>query len=376
MPAQQLRKLTKNQVKISASLFLVLVLMLPPVVNIFIANTNAAALSSARVKINNSQSAETNVTYSFNFTTPATTNIGRWVIQFCDSASGTCTAPTGMSTTGATRTSDNFAGTGRTDTFNVDGTLDTDITTPASQATQTIAVEYTGITNPSTANSTNYARITTYQTDDSTVLDTATVAFAVLDTDSIAVSATVDPNFSFAVAGVASGGNFNGGTGNINVTSTATTIPFSTLADGTPKIAAHDITITTNAGSGYTVTASHSGAASSAPLNSGSNNIDAFSGTNATPTTWSAPAGSAANTNTGYFGYSTEDATLCTGTANRFTDGGAKWAGSSTVGAEVACATTGVSSQTTRIGWEAEINEIQPAGSYTGTVILVATPTY
>lgn len=376
MSAQHLRKLTKNQVKISTSLFLVLILMLPPVVNIFIANSNAAALTSAKVAINNSQSAETNVTYSFTFSAPATTNIGRWVIQFCDTASGACTKPTGMVSTGATRVSDNFAGTGRTDTFNVDGTLDTNITTPASQTTQTIAVDYSGITNPSTANSTNYARITTYLTDDSTVLDTATVAFAVLDTDSIAVSATVDPNFSFAVAGVASGGNFNGGTGNINVTSTATTIPFSTLADGTPKIAAHDITITTNAGSGYTVTASHSGAASSAPLNSGSNNIDAFSGTNASPTTWSAPAGSAANTNTGYFGYSTEDATLCTGTANRFTSGGAKWAGSSTVGAEVACATTGVSSQTTRIGWEAEINEIQPAGSYTGTVILVATPTY
>jgi hypothetical protein len=378
MSAQQVKRITKTQIKISTSLFLVLVLMLPPVVNIFIANTSAAALTNAKVMINNSQAGASSVTYSFRFTTPATTSIGRLKVEFCQesTSTGTCTLPTSMVTTGAEIATDNIAGTGRSNTFTGNGTLDTNITTPAAQSTQAVAIDYTGITNPSTINTTSYARITTYQSDDTTELDTAVVAFAVLNTGSVAVTATVDPNFTFTVAGVTSGGNFNGGTGNVNVTTTANTIPFGTLASGTPKIAAHDVTITTNAGSGYTVTASHSGTAAAAPLNSGSNNIDTFTGTNGTPTTWSAPGGSTANTNTGFFGYSSEDSTLCTGTAARFTTGGAKWAGSSITGEEVICSTTGVSSQTTRLGWQAEVNAIQPAGAYTGTVILVATPTY
>lgn len=379
MTARSLPRITKQHLKIASSLLLVVALMMPPLVNVIIAKASAGTFTNARVAINNSQAAATPVTYSFRFSAPATTNIGRWVIQFCNAASGTCTTPTGMTTTSATRVSDNFAGTGRSDTFTGNGTLDTNITTPSSQTNQAINVDYSGITNPSTVNTTSYARITTYLTDDTTVLDTVTVAFAVLDTTSIAVSASVDPNFSFSVAGVASGGNFNGGSGNINVTSTATTIPFSTLGNGSPKIAAHDITISTNAANGYTVTASHSANAqgTGAPLISGgTNNIDPFTGTNTSPTTWSAPGGTAANTNTGFFGYSTEDATLCTGTVDRFTNGGAKWAGSTTVGAEVVCSATGASSQTTRIGWEAEVNAVQPAGAYTGTVILVATPTY
>lgn len=161
------------------------------------------------------------------------------------------------------------------------------------------------------------------------------------------------------------------------VTSTASTIPFGTLTAGTPKVAAQDITVTTNASSGYTVTASHSANSQgvSAPLISGAtNNIDPFSGTNASPVTWSSPAGSTGNTNTGYFGYTTEDSSLCSGTAGRF--GSNKWAGSTTIGTEVACSTTGVSSETTRVGYQIEVNNVQPPGSYSGTVILVATPTY
>ena len=114
------------------------------------------------------------------------------------------------------------------------------------------------------------------------------------------------------------------------------------------------------------------------PLVDGKNNIDEFTGTNASPTTWSSPAGSAASVNTGFFGYTTNDASLGTGTATRFTSsGGNKWSGTTTSPLEVAYSATGVSSaEVTRVGWQAEVNGLQPAGSYTGTVVLVATPTY
>ena len=380
MSAQKIKNLTKIQIKISTSFFLILLLLLPPLVNLYAAKANAGTLTNYKLTINNSQAAATNVTYGFNWTTTATTAIKQIDIQICTTASGTCTAPSGFASGTPTIQADNIAGTGRTNSAPTANAFRVVVTTPSTQSTQAMFLNFTGVTNPSTVNTTYYARTTTYSDTGSTVIDgTTTTAFAVLDTASIAVSATVDPSFSFSVAGVSTGGNFNGGSGNINVTSTASTIPFGTLASGAPKIAAHDVTISTNAANGYTVTASHSANAQSGnpPLISGStNNIDTWSGTNASPTTWGSPAGTSANVNTGYFGYSTEDATLCTGTAARFTTGGAKWAGSSTVGAEVICNTAGTSTETTRVGWEAEVNAIQPSGGYTGTVILIATPTY
>ncbi len=365
--------------KIVVALLLAVLLTLPPLANIFIGRAYAGVLSSYKVQINNSQAAASAVTYSFFWTTSATTSIKQIDIQVCTTASGACSAPSGFSSGTPTLASDNIAGTGRTTSAPTANAFRVVVTTPASQATQAMFLNFTGITNPSGINSTYYVRSTTYSDTGSTIIDGTTVAaFAVLDTTSIAVSASVDPTFSFSVAGVSTGGNFNGGTGNINVTSTATTIPFGTVVVGTPKIASHDVTLSTNALSGYTVTASTSATISgNPPLVSGAvNNIDTFTGTNATPTTWSAPAGTVASVNTGFFGYSTEDSALCTGTANRFTSGGAKWAGPTTTGAEITCNATGISTITTRLGWELQVNGVQPPGAYTGTVILIATPTY
>lgn len=380
MSAAEKKRFYSRKIQFFVALLLSGLLTLPPLVNLFISSAHAAgSLSSYKIQINNSQAAATGVTYSYFWTTSATTSIKQIDIQVCTTASGTCTAPSGFASGTPTLSSDNIAGTGRTVSAPTANAFRVVVTTPSAQSTQAMFLNFTGVTNPSTINTTYYVRSTTYSDTGTTIIDgTTTAAFAVLDTTSIAVSATVDPNFTFTVAGVSSGGNFNGGTGNINVTSTATTIPFGTLVAGTPKIAAHDVTVTTNAGNGYTVTASTSATISgNPPLVSGAtNNIDAFTGTNAAPTNWSAPGGTTGNINTGFFGYSTEDATLCTGTANRFTNGGPNWAGPTITGGEVVCNAAPVSSETTRIGWEIAVNAIQPAGSYTGTAILVATPTY
>lgn len=386
-----IKSITKREVKAFSSLLLVVLLTLPPLVDIFINMSHAADFTSYKVEIGDSRSG-TATYHRFTFVTPSTTSIKTIDFQYCTTASGTCTAPSGMvlaasptlgtvagiggTTYTASSTSGSCTGTGNTNC-----TLTLTVGTPGAQsAGGTVIVPFsTGITNPTTTNSTYFVRITSKDNGAATIDGPSAAAFAVLTSTSIAMTATVDPNFTFTVNGVSVAGNFNGGSGNINTTTTANTIPFGTIATGSARIAAHDLTVTTNAGSGYTITASHAANTQSGnpPLVSGtSNNIDAFSGTNASPSTWSSPAGTSANTNTGYFGYSTEDATLCTGTPNRFTNGGAKWAGSTTVGAEVACSTTGVSNETTRVGWEVEANNIQPAGAYTGTVILVATPTY
>lgn len=361
---------------LSLVVLLIVALILPPFGRFFLPSADAA-LTNAKLQINNSQASATNVTYAFYFTTSVTTAIKQIGIKFCTTPGAyddACTVPSSFNPGSPTLSSDNLAGTGRTVTDpNASGErMRIVVGTPSAQSTQGVILTFTGVTNSSTINTTFYTRITTYSDTGSTPIDYGQAVAAILDTGSLAVTATVDPNLTFAIAGVSSGGTVNSATANI--TTTAATIPFGTMAVATPKIGATDVTVTTNAGSGYTVTASHSGTLATAPLTSGSNTINSFSGTNASPATWSSPAGSTANTNTGYFGYTTESTSLCTGTAGRFSSN--KWAGSTNSGQEVICSPTGVSSQTTRLGWQAEVNAIQPAGGYTGTVILIATPTY
>jgi hypothetical protein len=373
-----LRPLLRTKMKFLTSFLLVILLVLPPLVNFYVSKANAGTFTNAKLLINNSQAGATGVTYTGQFTASVSTAIQRITIQFCTTASGICTTPSGMTTTSAGGRTTNINGTSPSDTFGGNGTLRTDFTA-VTQSPLAISYSVTNITNPSTINNTSYARITTYSDAGVTQIDSVTVAFAVLDTNSIAVSATVDPNFTFTVARAVTGA-VDGGSGEaINVsTTTNNSIPFGSLNSNTASVSAHDITVTTNAGSGYTVTASQS-AQPGAPvpaLTSGSNDIDNFTGSNASPASWSNPAGSTANSSTGYFGYTTNDATLCTGTPNRFTSGGPKYAGFSTTGAEVACSNLPITSDTTRVGWKLAINAVQPAGSYTGTIILVATPTY
>ena len=370
---------SKRKIKVVISLFLVLLLTCPPLVNIFINNANAGTFSNAKLLINNSQAAATGVTYTGQFTASINTPIQRITIQFCTTASGSCVTPTGMTTTGASGRVSNINGTSPSDTFGGNGTLRTDFT-PVTQNPLTINYQVNNITNPSTINNTSYARITTYSDAGSTVIDSVTVAFAVLDTNSIAVSATVDPLFTFTVAPVNSG-SVNGD--NVNVIGvTAAAIPFGSLNTTTASVSAHDLTVVTNATNGYLITASASATsqAGSPPLVSGStNNIDSYTGTNTAPSSWNgAASGVAANVNSGFFGYTSNDTTLnCTGkTSNRFTSTTQLYAGFTNTGEEVACNTAAVTTETTRVGWKIGVNGLQPAGTYTGTVILIATPTY
>jgi len=335
----------------------------------------AGTFTNAKLTISDSRAGQTAVTYDFAFTTTVTTAIKQVDITFCTTPTGTCTAPTGLDV-GATPVldSDNIAGTGRTTTNPTgDNTIRVVIGTPATQSTQAVTMSVTGVTNSTTVNSSYFARIRSFSDTGTTEIDNQNVAVAVLDTNSLSVTAEVGSTFTFAVA-AATTGTVNGAA--IDVTDTTnSTIPFGVLSAGASKIAAHDASVYTNSNNGYTITVR---TLANPPLVDGSNDIDPFTSGNASPATWSAQNGKAANTNTAFFGYTTNDATLGTGTADRFTSsGGDKWAGFTTSPVEVAYSATGVSAtETTRIGWQAEVNSLQPPGNYAGTVILVATPTY
>src|SRR5207302_6204654 len=136
------------------------------------------------------------------------------------------------------------------------------------------------------------------------------VVGAYIFTNGQAVSLTVDPILSFTVAGTASATACNSATS--NVVTTATTIPLGTPTTAANKIAVQNLTVSTNGAGGYTVYTRYT-----AKPTSGANVIADWTGTNAAPTSFPA-AGTEA------FGYTSNDATLGTGTAARFTTAGPK----------------------------------------------------
>ncbi|MEI6690376.1 MAG: hypothetical protein WCL07_01365 [bacterium] len=356
--------------KLKLALFLLLIsLVASP---ILFSKVQAGIATPRKLTLSDSRAGATGVTQDYAFTTSATTAIKQVDISVCTTPSGSCVAPSGYSAGTPTLASNNIAGAGRTTTAPTANAMRIVVTTPAAQATQAVTLSFTGTTNPSTVNTTYFARVTIYSDAGTTIIDGPdAIGFAILDTTSISVTATIDPTLTFSIAPVTSGATVNGATANI--TTTATTIPFGTLVATSPKIGAHDVTVTSNAGVGYVITVK---GATTPVLTSGSDNIDEFTGTNAAPATWSSPAGTSNSVNTGFFGYTTNDTTLGTGTATRFTSAGPKWAGTSATPGEVAYSAIGVTSEVTRIGWQTEVNSLQAPGSYSGSVILVATPTY
>jgi hypothetical protein len=101
-------------------------------------------------------------------------------------------------------------------------------------------------------------------------------------------------------------------------------------------------------------------------LAAGANTIADHTGTNAAPTVFT-------SVGTESFGYTTNDATLGTGTAGRFSSN--KWAAFTSSPLEVAYNSAPVS-ETIRVGYQTGISSTTKAGTYTTTVIYVATPTY
>jgi len=336
-----------------------------------IPESQAASIANREMKLSDSRPGNaggTGVTYDFEGDFSNTT-VYCLRVQYCTTATGTCTKPTGMVTTSATKDSGNWAGftagswtivnttDGETKYTNVSGEAPSP-TTNASLSTGTI-------TNSSTS-ATAFARVTTYTNTDCATgsTDTGVAAFAIIS--GISVTATVAETLTFSIAAVGSGSGetVNGAT--TNVTTTTTGVAFGELSTGSNKIGAHDLTVSTNATGGYTTTVAYT----QKLRIDVSNDIDDHSGTNAAPTTFSG-AGTEA------FGYTTEDSSLGTGTADRFTSaGGNKWAGFSTTPYEVAYSSAPVSSQTIRTGYQVGISGTTTAGDYSTTVIYVCTPIY
>lgn len=326
----------------------------------------AATLTGSRTVLYDPRPSQSS-SYVFNFSNISTgSTVACISISLATTASGTTIAATGIATTNATldtgSSSSFFASwtgftmnTGTTGTFRI--TKATGVTPQAG----TGAIKIDTITNGSTANTTYYVQFYTYGDQSCTqAVDSGVGAFVY--TNGQAVSMTVDPTFTYTILPVNSSQSVNSST--TTVTTTATTIPFGTVTAATNAIAAHDIGVTTNAGSGFTVYTRYT-----AQLTNGSHNINDHSGSNASPSVFSA-AGTEA------FGYTTEDTSLGVGTTNRFSSN--KWAAFTTANGtnEVVYNAAATASLLTRIGYQVGIGATTPAGTYTTTVILTAVPSY
>jgi len=325
---------------------------------------SAATLSTASATLSDSRTSTASVTYTLQFSGVTTSAMKCMKVSFSDAASAG-SKPTGMTITGlALSGTSTYVPTPASWTVTNNNTTGvSSITfatgeTPVSASGRTVVL--TGITNGSIAETIYFLQFSTFNNVDCATapVDSSTVAF--IYTNGQLVSGTIDPTLSFSVTGVASAQTVNGAT--TNITTTTTTVPFGTLSASTNRIGAQDLLVATNAGSGYTVTARYSGALS----NGAGGTVTDWTGTNAAPTAFSAAGTSA-------FGYTTNDATLGTGTAGRFISN--KWAAFTTSPLEIGYSAV-AASETIRVGFQAGISTTTPAGSYVTTVIYVVTPIY
>ncbi len=209
-----------------------------------------------------------------------------------------------------------------------------------------------------------------------TMTDSGTTRIAVVE--AVTVTGSVDTYFSFNISGVNAGESVNADTVSTFGTTTATTVPFGTVSPSNEYLLAQDISVTTNAESGFTVRVFADGDLTS----STGATIDSFidgSGTT-TPVTWRSPSAQVGQANTyGHWGITTEDTTL----SDNDSFGDALYVGDFVSNPrEVLYATSSADGTTagigtTRVGYKLEVSNMQEAGKdYTTTVVYVATPVF
>jgi len=173
-------------------------------------------------------------------------------------------------------------------------------------------------------------------------------------------AATVTPSISFSIGGVSSGTSLEGVI--TDITTTTNQAPFGNLTFNQVVEAASLLTISTNAVSGYQVTVYQL-----ADFKKSSGTLFPYvSGTNPSPSTWPV------SVVTGAYGYHTSDASLGEGTADRFLADDT-WAKFEATAFEVAFNSVPVTAEETHVVYSLETGSGQEAGSYSHSIVFIAT---
>lgn len=190
-------------------------------------------------------------------------------------------------------------------------------------------------------------------------IDTASIDVGIIHAD--VVSVTINPTLSFTIAGIASGQTAFGAT-NTNVTSTANTVPFGSISPATATYAAQLLSVTTNAVSGYTVTAYQDGA---------------LRKTNGTTITSFSTTAADNNSNDG-FGYTMAnvagtDSSFLYNTSGTFYSSGFGSTGTPT---NVMTNAGPVTASQSRVIYRVRVPATQAPGDYQNVVTYIASPVY
>lgn len=187
-------------------------------------------------------------TYSFQFDITFNSNLGSIYFEFCSNSpipDDVCTPPADFDISSATLTDQ----TGETG-FSIDpGVTDNTLLltrAPAIATPQTVTYEFTGVANPSTPNTTNYVRLSTYSTDDGSgaVVEDGGIAFAI--NDDFSITAFVPPFLQFCVGLTISANDCSTATGNL--------INFGILESAAPAVATSQMAGATNGADGLAIT--------------------------------------------------------------------------------------------------------------------------
>lgn len=315
------------------------------------------------------------VNHLFSFTIPSNSTVGSIKFQYCTTASGACTMPTGLVTTAATL----GAETSVTGFSMVNATNGSPyLTRAAASAGPNAAVSYRldGITNPTATNSTFFVRISTYATTDTSGASTDTGTVTASTASQILLDGTMPESLVFCTGATIS---LTGGVPDC-ATATSGAISFNQLFSPTDTAtASSQMAASTNAGAGYAITVN------GPTLTSGSNTVTAMT---------SATTGVRG---TSQFGINLKANTVATSTAPVGTEvapaaNGTNYRGQSftgyntidsfkfTTGDAVAKSDNGGAggsdAQIFTASYIVNVPGSQPAGTYTTTLTYICTPTF
>ena len=191
------------------------------------------------------------VNHLFTFTVPGgAALIGSIQFQYCTTASGSCTMPTGLVTTAATLSSQTGA-TGFTMVNTTNGSPYLTRSAVAIPATQLVTYQLNTVTNPTTTNQAFYVRITTFTSTTATTGATDTGTVAASTATQIVLTGTMPESLIFCTGATIST------TAGIPDCSTATpgAVSFNQLFSPTDTATAtSQMAASTNAVSGYSIT--------------------------------------------------------------------------------------------------------------------------
>jgi hypothetical protein len=209
---------------------------------------------------------EGDVNHLFAFTLPGGSNVGSIEFLYCTTASGTCTTPADLDTTGAALGNETGA-TGFTIQNAVNGSPYITRTAAAVGTNVPVTYRLDGVINPSGVNEAFFVRISTYISTDTTGAETDSGTVTASTAEPIVLTGTMPESLIFCTGATVST------TSSIPDCSTATSgvISFNQLFSPTDTATAtSQMAASTNADDGYIITVN------GPTLTSGGNTIDAM----------------------------------------------------------------------------------------------------